>query len=105
MDGYEVLLDGVDERDNLGMTRADDQFESALLLRVLELRPNYLTASELARDLASQEPSRGDLIEAELAIRELTKAGLLHPCSAGVIRPTQAAIRSMELIAIGGVIV
>jgi hypothetical protein len=87
--------------------------ESVLLRRILELHPIRVTADEIVRDLAGEDPdfATRDSIERaireltgaeddfaaregiERAIDELTRSGLLHPVADGFVAPTRPAVR------------
>jgi hypothetical protein len=84
--------------ENLTNEGEDTRVESALLQRVLDLHPTRVTADELVRDLAGEEPGFGPRDSVERAIRELTGAGLLHRAEDGFVTPTRAAIHFGELL-------
>jgi hypothetical protein len=85
--------------ENLTNESEDARVESALLQRVLDLHPTRVTAAELVRDLAGEEPDFAARDSVERAIRELTGAGLLHRADDGFVTPTRAAIHFGELLA------
>lgn len=89
----------MDARDESLTTESEDlRVESVLLRRILELHPIRLTADELVRDLAGEDPDFGARDSIERAIGELTSAGLLHRTDGVLITPTRAAVKSGHLL-------
>ena len=86
------------DADNLTNEGDDARIESALIQRVLDLRPARLTDEELIRDLAGEDADFGARDGVERAIRELSGAGLLRRGDDGLITPTRAAIHFGELL-------
>jgi hypothetical protein len=76
----------------------DTRLESVLLRRVLDLHPTRVTIDELIVDLTGKEPDFETRDGIERAIRELTRAGLLHPTGDDFVTPTRAAVRLGELL-------
>lgn len=76
----------------------DARLESVLLQRVLDLHPTRVTTDELVLDLTGNEPDFAARDGVERAIRELVRAGLLHPADDGFVTPTRAAVRLGELL-------
>jgi hypothetical protein len=81
-----------DDLQNLTNDGEDARVEAVLLGRVLDLHPARVTAEELVRDLAGEEPDFGSRDAIERAIRELVGAGLLHRGDDGLVTPTRAAL-------------
>lgn len=82
-------------------THAQDIRDQAVVLTfVLALNPRHLTIPDLARSL-NAEPrdfKRPDAVER--AVRELTGVGLVE-IDSGLVRPTAAAIRFLQIIESG----
>jgi hypothetical protein len=76
----------------------DTRLESVLLRRVLDLHPTRVTTDELIVDLTGKEADFETRDGIERAIRELTRAGLLHPTDDDFVTPTRAAVRLGELL-------
>jgi hypothetical protein len=75
----------------------DEDFESVVLQRLLDLHPTRLTVSELTRELGGERIDFAERDALERAIRDLAAAGLLHQSEDFVI-PTRAALRFSELL-------
>jgi hypothetical protein len=87
----------VADAENLTNESDDVHLESVLLQRVLDLHPARVTIDELILDLTGKEPGFADRDRIDRAIRELVRAGLLHPATDGFVAPTRAAVRLGEL--------
>jgi hypothetical protein len=83
--------------ENLTNEGDDTRLESVLLHRVLDLHPTRVTTDELILDLTGNEPDFAARDSIERAIRELARAGLVHPVEDGFVTPTRAAVRLGEL--------
>jgi DNA-binding HxlR family transcriptional regulator len=75
----------------------DEDFESVVLQRLLDLHPTQLTVSELSRELGGDRGGFAERDALERAIRDLAAAGLLHR-SEEFVAPTRAALRFSELL-------
>jgi hypothetical protein len=77
-------------------THGDKAVQRALLALVLTEHPMHLTKSQLSQELSHERPSSpcGEAIA--LAIRDLTKGGLLQ-CNGALVVPTRAALYFNEL--------
>lgn len=75
----------------------DEDFESVVLQRLLDLHPTRLTVSELTRELGGERIDFAERDALERAVRDLAAAGLLHQ-SEDFILPTRAALRFSELL-------
>jgi hypothetical protein len=85
--------------DAAAASAADERFERAVLLYVLDIHPAYLTVAELVRALDARHAGDGHGAAAvELAVTRLTDFGLLHH-SGGLVSPTIAAVRFSQLLA------
>lgn len=74
----------------------DRTTESAVLHRLLDIRPVKLSVAELIRELAGEEADFGTRDAIERAARELSGVGLIH-LDGEYVAPTRAAIRFDEL--------
>ncbi len=83
--------------ENLTNEGEDARVESALMQRVLDLHPARMTLDELILDLNGEEADFASRDPIERAIRELTRAGLLHRTEDGFVTPTRAAVHFGEL--------
>jgi hypothetical protein len=80
---------------------ADDIRDQAIVLTfVLTLNPDHLTIPDLARSLTAEpgDFKRPDAVER--AVRELTGVGLVE-IDSGLVQPTAAALRFIEIIESG----
>jgi hypothetical protein len=84
--------------ENLTNEGDDTRLESVLLQRVLDLHPTRVTIDELIVDITGKETDFETRDGIERAIRELTRAGLLHPTDDDFVTPTRAAVRLGELL-------
>lgn len=84
--------------DDIAGTAGDDAAVEAMVLRqVLLLHPVQLTLEELAREVL-EDPDDFDQRDAiERAVRDLSRAGLLHAGGEFVV-PSRAALRFAELL-------
>jgi hypothetical protein len=86
-------------RDDSWTNRAqDDEFESAVLHRLLALHPAQVTLAEVTLDIAGEGAGFGERDAVERAIRDLAAAGLLHR-NGELLAPSRAALRFSELAA------
>lgn len=69
--------------------------ERAVLEEIVDLDPRHLASSELLLKIVGKDPSEAEAILQ--AIRDLTEVGLLQDIR-GAIAPTQAALRSADLL-------
>jgi hypothetical protein len=87
--------------DDIGGTVGDDaQVEAAVLSQVLTLHPTQITLAELVREVAVDPEAFAERDAIERAVRDLTRAGLLHR-SGELILPSRAAQRFSELLGAG----
>jgi hypothetical protein len=87
--------------DDIGGTVGDDaQVEAAVLSQVLSLHPTQITLAELVREVAVDPEAFAERDAIERAVRDLTRAGLLHR-SGELILPSRAAQRFSELLGAG----
>jgi hypothetical protein len=85
-------------RDDKWTTRAADlATESAVMRAVLDVHPVLLTAAELIREIAGEEPGFAERDAIERAVRDLSGVGLLHHHGEFVL-PTRAALHFSELL-------
>lgn len=76
----------------------DIKDQGVVLMHVLALHPSHLIVPDLVRELTnngSQDFAESD--NAERAIRDLDGVGLLH-CPGGLVIPTRAALRFIEIL-------
>jgi hypothetical protein len=83
--------------DSLSPADEDAAVESAVLQQVLALHPAQVTAAELLRELGGESPGFGQRDAIERAIRDLSRAGLLHSRE-DFVAPTRAALRFIQLL-------
>jgi hypothetical protein len=83
--------------DSLSPADEDAAVESAVLQQVLDLHPAQVTAAELVREVGGESPGFGERDAIERAVRDLTRAGLLHSRD-DFVAPTRAALRFSELL-------
>lgn len=78
----------------------DIRDQAVVLTFVLALNPDHLTIPDLARSLNAQPKDfkRPDAVER--AVRDLTGVGLVQ-IEAGLVQPTVAALRFIEIIESG----
>jgi hypothetical protein len=74
----------------------DDIVQAVVMTTLLHLHPAQLTADELLRELTADSDDFRELDQVRRAIRDLTRAGLLHRHGPFMI-PTRAAVRFNEL--------
>jgi hypothetical protein len=74
----------------------DAEVEATVLRQLLLLHPTLVTVEELIVDLASDPEEFAERDAIERAVRELTRAGLLHRSGEFAI-PSRAALRFNEL--------
>lgn len=79
------------------MRAADAATEVAVLQLVIDLHPAPITAAEVVRELAGEQPSFSDRDAIDRALRDLGGVGLLHR-NDGFVLPTRAALRFSELL-------
>lgn len=85
--------------DRFRSTAGDDlAMESAVLQRVLDVHPAYLSVRELVVELVGEEADFGSRDAVEWAAAELAGQGFIH-LREKLITPTRAALRSAELLA------
>jgi hypothetical protein len=70
--------------------------ERAVLGHVLDLHPVQLTLAELVREMTDAPDDFASRDPVELAVRQLTRTGLLR-CHGPFVLPTRAALRAFEL--------
>ena len=77
--------------------KQDIRDQGIVLMHVLALHPTNLIVPDFVRELTngSEEFAKGDRFER--AIRDLTGVGLLY-CEGGVVSPTRAALRLIEIL-------
>lgn len=77
--------------------KQDIRDQGVVLMHVLALHPTNLIVPDLVRELTngSDEFAEGDNVER--AIRDLTGVGLLH-CPGGMVVPTRAALRFVQIL-------
>jgi hypothetical protein len=75
----------------------DIKDQGVALMHVLALHPTHLIAPALIRELvgASKDFAQSDRFER--AVRDLAGVGLLH-CPGGLVQPTRAALRFIEIL-------
>jgi hypothetical protein len=84
--------------DEIGGTAGEDALVEATVLRqVLLLHPTQVTLEELVRELAADPDAFAERDAIERAVRDLTRAGLLHR-SGEFVLPSRAALRFSELL-------
>jgi hypothetical protein len=84
--------------DEIGGTAGEDALvEAAVLRQVLLLHPTQVTLEELIREIAADPDAFAERDAIERAVRDLTRAGLLHR-SGDLILPSRAALRFDELL-------
>jgi hypothetical protein len=71
--------------------------EHAVLMAILDLHPEHLTAAELVLKVAG-ERNQSEPEEIRQAIRDLKGSSLLR-CAGNVVEPTHAAVRAAEVFA------
>ena len=81
----------------VGTARDDASVEATVLRQVLQLHPTQVTLEELVRDVAADPESFAERDAIERAVRELSRAGLLHRSGEFAI-PSRAALRFCELL-------
>jgi hypothetical protein len=79
----------------------DIRDQGVVLMHVLALHPMHLIVPDLIRELTngSEDFAEGDRFER--AVRDLTGIGLLY-FTRGLVRPTRAALRFIEILNGGG---
>jgi DNA-binding MarR family transcriptional regulator len=75
----------------------DRLLEQAVFVMALDLHPEHLTSSELARKIAGEEGLEREAVRR--TIDELCGSGLLRRAG-DVVEPTHAAVRAAELLAL-----
>jgi negative regulator of replication initiation len=75
----------------------DEDVESTVLRRLLDLHPTRVTLEELTREVGSGDRAFRERDAIERAVRELDAVGLLHRVDA-FLTPTRAALRFSELL-------
>ena len=84
--------------DEIGGTAGEDALvEAAVLRQVLLLHPTQVTLEELVREVAADPGAFAERDAIERAVRDLTRAGLLHR-SGELILPSRSAQRFHELL-------
>lgn len=83
--------------DSLSPADEDAAVESAVLQQLLDLHPAQVTAAELVREVGGESPGFGERDAIERAVRDLTRAGLVHSRD-DFVTPTRAALRFSELL-------
>ena len=73
-----------------------DTLQRAVLEKVVDLHPAQLTLAELVRELTDTPDDFASHDRIEIAVQQLTRAGLLHRHGAFVL-PTRALLRAIEL--------
>ncbi len=66
-------------------------------MHVLALHPTHLIIPDLVRELTNGSEDFAESDDFERAVRDLTGVGLLH-CPSGLITPTRAALRFIEIL-------
>ncbi|HEX3173044.1 MAG TPA: hypothetical protein VHQ43_02350 [Solirubrobacterales bacterium] len=74
----------------------DRLIQQGLLVTILGLHPEHLTADELVLKMATG-PDPGEREAIKQAIRDLSRSGLLRSPD-GVVEPTHAAVRTDEVL-------
>lgn len=77
--------------------RSDDQVEAAVLRQLLLLHPAQVTVEELITDVAADPEEFAERDAIERAVRDLSRAGLVHRNGEFAI-PSRAALRFSELL-------
>jgi superfamily II helicase len=76
----------------------DDYLEEAVLRHILAWQPTMLRMSDLIREVAKDPDDFGSRDDVSRAVRELTKAGLLHRLGECVLpTPQLVYVEGMEL--------
>jgi hypothetical protein len=75
----------------------DDRDQAAVLREVLFIYPEVLTLDELARQMVFASDAFGQRDRIERAVRDLTRAGLLHQVGPLVL-PTRTAVVFARLV-------
>jgi hypothetical protein len=75
----------------------DVKDQGIVLMHVLALHPTHLIVPDLVRELIKNSDDFADGDNVERAIRELTSLGLLR-CPGGLVTPTHAALRFIEIL-------
>ena len=85
-------------RDDNWTTGAEDlATESTVMRQVLAAHPVLLTAAELIREIAGEDPGFAERDAIERALRDLGGIGLLH-LQGDLVLPTRAALHFNELM-------
>jgi hypothetical protein len=71
--------------------------QGVVLTHVLALHPTHLIVPDLVRELGSGSEDFAESDNAERAIRDLTGVRLLD-CAGGLVSPTRAALRFIEIL-------
>ncbi len=71
--------------------------QGVVLTHVLALHPTHLIVPDLVRELANGSEDFAENDNAERAIRDLTGVRLLD-CAGGLVSPTRAALRFVEIL-------
>lgn len=75
----------------------DIKDQGIVLMHVLALHPTHLIVPDLVRELTKDSEVFAEGDNVERAIRELTSLGLLR-CPGGLVTPTHAALRFIEIL-------
>jgi hypothetical protein len=75
--------------------------QGIVLIYVLRRHPTLLTIPDLVREIAGGSEDFADSDALERAVRDLTAVALLH-CPGGLVVPSPAALRFLEVISKGG---
>jgi hypothetical protein len=75
----------------------DIKDQGIVLMHVLALHPMHLIVPDLVRELTKDSKEFAESDNVERALRELTGLGLLR-CPGGLVTPTHAALRFIEIL-------
>ena len=75
----------------------DVRDQGIVLMHVLALHPTHLIIPDLIRELTDGSEDFAESDDFERAVRDLTGVGLFH-CPNGLITPTRAALRFIEIL-------